>query len=429
MISRLLPTVALVSGLLLVGCARQTTPTPIVAPTPTAEGRASMGAVRASANIVPTQKAELSFPASGRVQTIAVREGDQVEAGAVLISLDKAVAEAAAEAAQATLNRAQAHLSELKTGPRPQEVEAAQARLAAAQAQQAQLSEGARPDEIAAARAELAAAQAALQALYNGPRPSDEIDAAAALSNAEAALRQAQAAYDRVASRNDLGMLPESRQLQEATNNYAAAKAHYDALHAAPDPDVVAAARARVQQARAALDRSLNPASKSQLAEAEAQVHGAQAELDLLKAGARPETIAAAVADVAQAQAALQQAMTDVANTDLRAPFAGTVTSLKVNPGEMVLPAQPVLTLADLSRLRAETTDFSERDVARVAVGQEVVVYVQALNTELKGRVTAISPQANIVAGDVVYTIIIDLEAQPPGLRWGMSVEVDVPAE
>jgi len=81
---------------------------------------------------------------------------------------------------------------------------------------------------------------------------------------------------------------------------------------------------------------------------------------------------AADQADVSQAEGALQRATADLANTELRAPFTGAITSLKVNPGEMALPGQAVLTLADLSRLRVETTDLSERDVARVAVGQAV---------------------------------------------------------
>jgi hypothetical protein len=38
-------------------------------------------------------------------------------------------------------------------------------------------------------------------------------------------------------------------------------------------------------------------------------------------------------------------------------------------------------------------------------------------------------PDADVVAGDVVYTAIIDLDSQPPGLRWGMSAQVDIPSE
>ncbi len=347
---------------------------------------------------------EPSFPAAGIVRSVAVSEGDRVEADAVVTTQDKTLTEAAIAQAQAALARAQAQVAELRAGPRLQEITAAQARLEAARACLAQLTEGARPQETAAARAELAAAQASLQQLYDGPGPEEEITAFTALSNAEAALKQAQAAYDRVAWRNDIGSLPESRQLQEATNNYNAAQARYEALRAGPDAGATAAARARIQQAQAGLDRLLSPATQSQVAELEAQARAAQAELDLLSAGTRGETIAVAAAGVTEAEAALQRALADLARFELRAPMAGTITARAANPGEMVLAGQPVATLADLSHLQVETTDLSEKDVARVAVGQAVTVYVEALGTELPGRVTRVAPRANAVGGDTVYS-------------------------
>ncbi|MCA9871643.1 MAG: HlyD family efflux transporter periplasmic adaptor subunit, partial [Anaerolineae bacterium] len=143
-------------------------------------------------------------------------------------------------------------------------------------------------------------------------------------------------------------------------------------------------------------------------------------------AGAREQDITAAEAMVAEADAALKLAQSTLDNTELRAPFAGTVTQLTVGQGEMVTPGQAVLTLADLNSLQAETTDLSERDVARVAVGQPVNVYVEALNTDITGTVLRIASQANTVGGDVVYTVVVTLDEQPAGLRWGMSVDVDI---
>lgn len=418
---------ALAAGL-LASCGRQPAPTPTSAATavPTVPLRSTSGAAKASGHVVPAQKAELGFTTAGRVQTTAASVGDQVEAGALLVALDAAAAETAVVQAESALVQAQARLDGLRAGARPQEIAAARAQLEAAQSRLAQLTAGARPEDITAARAELAAAQAAQQRLFSGPRDEERITAQAALANAEAALQQAQAAYDRVAGRNDVGMLPESLRLQQATNNVAAARASYDALFAKPDAAAVAAARAQVQQAQAALDRLLTPATSGQISEAEAQVHSAQAQFDLLVAGARAEEVTAAEATVVAATAALKLAKSNLANTELRAPFAGTVTALQVSASEMVLPGQAMLTLADLSHLQVETTDLSERDVARLAVGQSVTVFVEALNADIPGRVLRIAPQANVVAGDVVYTVGIELDKQPSGLRWGMSADVEI---
>lgn len=269
---------------------------------------------------------------------------------------------------------------------------------------------------VAQARAGLLRAQANLDELQAGPRAQEIAASQARLAAAQANLAQLteEARPDAIAA---------------ARAELAAMQAQYDALYAAPDEAVVAAAWAKVQQAQAALDRLLHPATDSQIAEADAQVQNAQAELDLLMAGARAETVAAATAAVAEAEATLQRAEADLAASQLVAPFAGTVTSLEVNPGEMVQSGQLVMTLADLSRMQVETTDLSERDVVRVAAGQPVVVFVEALDTELAGTVARVAPEATIIGGDVVYTVLVDLDEQPPQLRWGMSADVEIQAD
>ncbi len=413
------------------GCNASPTPTPTPAATPLPDLvlNSTGGSVRASGNIEPAQKAELAFPSAGRVQRVDVEVGETVTGGAALVVLEATAAEAAVEQAQSTLFQARANLDDIANGARPQEIEIAQTRLDAAEARLAQLAESARPDEVSAAKAELNAAQAAYRQLFNGPRESARIDALVELSNAKAALQQAQSAYDRVSWSNDVGALPESRQLQEATNNLEAAQASYDALFAAPDADIVAEAEARIQQAEATLDRLLNPGSENQVAEAAAQVRSAQAELDLLTAGARDGEIAAAAMAVSQAEASLKSAQAALDSMTLRAPFAGIVTAVAINPGETVQSGQAVLTLADLDQLRMETTDLSERDVARVAVGQPATIFVKPLNEDFPGHVFQIAPQASVIGGDVVYTVIIELDKQPPNLRWGMSADVEIASE
>ena len=148
--------------------------------------------------------------------------------------------------------------------------------------------------------------------------------------------------------------------------------------------------------------------------------------MSLLKAGALAEEIAAAEAQVAQAEAALQAVQVSKAQAVLVAPFDGTIIAVDIGPGEAVVPGQMVLSMADLAHLRAETTDLSERDVARVEPGQQVSIYVEALAEEIEGQVASIAPQATTLGGDVVYAVYIDLDQQLPDLRWGMSVEVEI---
>jgi len=62
-------------------------------------------------------------------------------------------------------------------------------------------------------------------------------------------------------------------------------------------------------------------------------------------------------------------------------------------------------------------------------VGEEATVYVEALSADVPGQVARISPLASTVGGDVVYTVVVDLDEQPEGLRLGMSVEVEIATE
>jgi HlyD family secretion protein len=124
------------------------------------------------------------------------------------------------------------------------------------------------------------------------------------------------------------------------------------------------------------------------------------------------------------AEKQLAAAHTTLAESEIRAPFAGTVASVLVSPGEAVAPGQILLTVADLDHLQVETTDLSERDVDLVKVGQHALVYIEALGEEVEGKTADISRQATTIGGDVVYTVTIDLSTHPQDLLWGMSVEV-----
>ncbi|WP_313250603.1 biotin/lipoyl-binding protein, partial [Stenotrophomonas indicatrix] len=70
-------------------------------------------------------------PAAEVISTVDVREGQAVEAGALLMRLDPARGAAQLDAAQAETARAQAQLEELQVGPRPEQIAQAQAQLTA----------------------------------------------------------------------------------------------------------------------------------------------------------------------------------------------------------------------------------------------------------------------------------------------------------
>ena len=128
----------------------------------------------------------------------------------------------------------------------------------------------------------------------------------------------------------------------------------------------------------------------------------------------------------AQALSALDVAKANLALGTLNAPFNGAVASINVIPGELVQVDQAILTLATLNDLQIKTTDLSERDIARVKIGQGVTIYIEALDMTITGKVIRISPISETVGGDVVYPVTIKLDDQPEGLLWGMTAEVEI---
>jgi HlyD family secretion protein len=147
----------------------------------------------------------LPAPAAERVVEIAVREGEQVEAGALILSLEQARGDAQLAAAQAEVMRQRELLAELRNGARPEDIDQLRASLAQAQAQARdanaylarlqplgarQLVAAAELDRAraaaASADAQVAAARAALAEAERGVRPEQIAQAQAALAAAQA---------------------------------------------------------------------------------------------------------------------------------------------------------------------------------------------------------------------------------------------------
>ncbi len=353
--------------------------------------RASGDTVVASGVVVPAHEAQLSFTMVGRVETVAVAEGDGVAAGDVLAVLETTLLEAQAAQAQAAVDAAQAQLPVVQAGPRPGQVAGAEAQLAAAEAAVAQAV--AQRDQVSAGATEAAVATARAQ-----------------LAAAEAGAKAALIAYDQMPEQNLMDW-----QEQDVILRLRAATLEQETAEA----QLTLAERSVWFQVRAA---------EAAIQTAEAQRDVAQAQLALVQAEVTAEEVAVVEGAVAQAEAALQAARAMLDQATLRAPFDGAVTALAVSPGQAVMPGQAALTLAEIHHLQAVTTDLSERDVTQVSVGQQATVYVEALDVEIGGRVADIAPQASAIGGDVVYAVTIELDEQPPGLRWGMSVEVEIEA-
>jgi HlyD family secretion protein len=160
---------------------------------------------------VDIREVDMAFRVPGRIDEIAVEEGEKVERGEILATLDTASIEARTGEAEAAVAQARAQLAKLRSGNRPQDIAQARARVAAAEAaagnaqadyerRQALVEPGAisrsqwarTVAERDRAAAQLAEARQALSLAQAGARQEDIAAAAAQLRAAEAGRQGAQ---------------------------------------------------------------------------------------------------------------------------------------------------------------------------------------------------------------------------------------------
>ncbi len=164
---------------------------------------------------VEATEADLGFQSPGRIDYIAVREGDRVEGGDELASLDRAELQARRRAAQAQSNAARARLEELERGFRAEEVAQGRAALRAAEQRMndalrdmgrtRRLYEGGAVSQqvldnhetaYELAKADYEGSVEQLQILETGPRRERIAAQRAVLAQAEAAVAQIDATLD-----------------------------------------------------------------------------------------------------------------------------------------------------------------------------------------------------------------------------------------
>lgn len=147
-------------------------------------------------------------------------------------------------------------------------------------------------------------------------------------------------------------------------------------------------------------------------AKSEADLTRAQA--DLRKAMANLGAPGLSNPKVRQALAALDQARLDLRNTEVRAPSDGTVTNLRLAPGQYVTPGQPLLSFLERGP-RWISADMRENQLGNVKPGQDVTIALDIKPGKLfRGRVHSVG--WGVSQGDEAPTG--QLASQPDDQGW-----------
>jgi multidrug resistance efflux pump len=387
----------------------------------------------------------------GQIVTLTVDEGDQVQAGELLVKLDDELLVAQLAEAEAAVELAKAGLARTKLGLPPEEIRRLEALVEKAEvardwahvAWQDALAVRQNPQDL---EVEIAESQARVRALDYQVEWALAMKDAAEIAKTELArtVTWLRGGFDVRVPVPGGGTITRHIKVSEGK-----IEGVQDELNAATTQwwqawvgvNTAATGKDWSQEALSnLLSLRENPqdlqaqvnGTWAQYEEARAAVDVAQAQLVLARAGTSEEELAVAEAQIAQARTAHDALATQWNKRELRAPITGRVTDLLAEEGETIRPSTALLTLANLDNVML-TLYIPEADIARVEVGQPVAVTVDSyLDREFSGEVVHIATEAEFTPRNVqtreervnlVFAVKVEVSNLDAALKPGMPAD------
>jgi len=328
--------------------------------------------------------------AGGRVKAVLVAEGDRVEGGQALVTLEPGDYPAQLVQARAQLDEWQANLEKLQKGARPEELEQARARALTAKAALDQAIAGTRPEQVAAAEARLAGQEVAVEKAKLDAQRMHKLDQSGAAVPAD---------------------------MDNVDMSLKAAVAQRDALK---------------QQ----LDELKNGSRREEVVQARAREMEQAASVRLVVAGSRVEDLKAAKAEVDGAEGRVEQIQTMIDELTISSPLPARVEALDLRPGDIVAPNATAAVLLEEKQLYVRIY-VPETLLGHLKLGQDVQISVDSFpDKTFQGKVEHInqvgeySPRNLQTAderADQVFATRVGLRNGFDELRAGMAAFIRVP--
>lgn len=255
----------------------------------------------------------------------------------------------------------------------------------------------------------------------------DDRDARAQLASAQAGVNQALAGVRQAEAR--LGLTPNSRFEASAVPEVRAANANY--LQAVAEMKQAEANEQRYRELTESGDVAIVTYETYRTARdtARAKANNARELLAAAANAARQNNAAiqSAQASVEAARTQVADAQRAIADTVIRAPFSGFISSRPVAVGEYVSSASIVATIIRSNPIKAEI-QVAEADVPGISIGQGVSLQVDAYkDRRFAGTVSAINPSVDVASRAAVVEARI--ENGDNSLRTGMFATVNINKE
>jgi HlyD family secretion protein len=340
----------------------------------------------------------------GRIEFVAVREGDEVHQGQIIVKLDDAEIQAQLKGAIARLDATQIQQEEAKLQVNFLQSQILESEISLQQAQ------GDAKGRIFQAESSVASTQAQLN------------QAIAQLQQAKSELKLAQMNRDRYSQLVAEGAIAK-QQFDQAQTNFETALANLKSHQAAIATfgKLVNSAEGQLTQAQST---GLNPSIRN------AQLAGLRTQLAQTRL-----KLAAAKADVANTVAAQQETKAKIADLNVTSPIEGVVISRNVEPGAVVTTGKTLLTVINPNTVYLRAF-IPQGEIGKVRVGQPAQVFLDSAPKQpLRAKIAAIDTQASFTPENIyfqqdrvkqVFGVKITID-HPDGLaKPGMPADVEI---
>ena len=238
-------------------------------------------------------------------------------------------------------------------------------------------------------------------------------DLSAAAQDTKGSYEQAQATYETTTRAS----LPE--EIQKAESDVQQAQA-------------ALSAQEKVYQSRqqlfeqGALPRKELDQSRVDFTQASNQYAIAKKHLDALMAIGKQQELKSAAGQLESAKGKYLGAEAQLSYSEIRSPMDGVITDRPLYPGEMAAAGTPLLTVMDVSSVIAKA-HIPQSDAAALKIGDKGTITVPGIDEPIEGKVTVVSPALDPNS----TTVEVWLEAKNPKhqLKPGTSVQLALTAK
>lgn len=238
-------------------------------------------------------------------------------------------------------------------------------------------------------------------------------DLSAAAQDSKGALDQAQATYETTTAAN----VPEEVKKAEADEQQAK-----QALNA---QEKVFESRQQLYE-QGALPRKELDQSRVDYTTASNQYAIAKQHLEALMKIGKPQELKSAAGQLESAKGKYHGAEAQLSYSEIRSPINGVITERPLYPGEMATAGTPLLTVMDLSSVIAKA-HIPQSEAESLRVGDKGEMTVPGIEHPIEGRVTVVSPALDPNS----TTVEVWFEAKNPKheIRPGTSVQLSLTAQ